>query len=100
MQSGWTLDLLGDAQDVGNREGIHWSRLLHFGAELGTKILTKDTDYGLVAGINDGYSTYGLFAELWFVRLELAKYTAELDRDPGTRGDARYAFSLRSSMTF
>ncbi|SMF76472.1 hypothetical protein [Pseudobacteriovorax antillogorgiicola] len=98
--SSWNLDILGDVQDMENRDGKHWSRLFHWGAEIGTKAFSKDHDYGAVVGINDGYGTWGLFADLWIARLEIAQYSVELDRNPGSREDARYGISLRTSMTF
>ena len=39
--SKWEMNLLADFQNLENQDGIHWSRLLHMGAELGTKVFPK-----------------------------------------------------------
>ncbi len=96
----WELNLLLDLQHIENSRGMHWSRLLHLGAELGTRVFTRDLDFGVTSGVHDGYLSYGLFADLWIFRLEFAKYGEELDLNPGERGDQRVALSLRTSMSF
>lgn len=72
---------IGEDDDIPKR--------LHMGLELQLpKILS------VRAGLNQGYSTYGLTLDLWIIKLDLASYTEEIGAHAGQRDDRRYVGQL------
>ena len=63
-------------------------------SHIGTEISVLDT-VGVTAGVNEGYPTAGLYADIYFVRLDLGMYTEEVGDRVGTRPDQRYMLRLR-----
>jgi len=96
----WNWDWYLDGQGLMNRGGINLVRLIHGGTELGYRLWSRDNDLGLVAGLNEGYTTYGLFADLWLLRLDVTNYAVEVGHYPGQIIDRRWGATLRTSMTF
>jgi hypothetical protein len=96
----WHLDLSLDVQDVANPESLNYFRLIHAGSELGRSYVSRDHDVGLLAGINEGYFTFGTFVDVFLARLTMSYYAVELGEYPGQRKDRRWALTLLSSMTF
>lgn len=94
------LDFSFDYQGMLNRHGVNILRLLHIGLEQGWSVFTKDHDYGVNLGLNEGYICGGFFVDAWFVRLDFSSYGVELGHTPGQRVDRRISFSLKSSLTF
>ena len=62
----------------------------HIGLELG--VLDA---FGMTAGLNKGYPTAGLYADVYFLRLDFGMYGEEVGERIGTRPDQRYFFRLR-----
>ena len=96
----WDWDFLADLQDITNRHGFNLLRLLHFGTEFGRSVFGRDHDFGITAGINEGYLCGGIFADLYIARLDVSSYAVELGHSPGQKIDRRLAASIRSTMTF
>jgi len=101
MAKAWTTDLFFDLHDVMNESDEDYIRHLHMGAEFGRRYFSRDNDFGVVVGVNEGYFTGGLFADLLFLRLDASVYSVESGYYAGQRdNDVRYSFSARSTMTF
>ncbi len=96
----WHWDFLLDIHDVTNPEALDFLRLVHLGTELGTSYISRDHDIGALAGINEGYFTFGSFIDLWVTRLNFSYYAVELGEYAGQRKDRRWGLTLLSSMTF
>lgn len=96
----WNLDFLADIQDLENRDGLNLLRLLHYGLEFGTSVISRDHDYGILLGVNEGYITTGVFLDLLLVRFDISNYAVEDAFNPGQDRDRRWAFSARTTMTF
>lgn len=94
------FDYSVDIQDLMNRRGVNNLRLLHLGTEFGTKVFSRDHDFGVTVGLNEGYVTAGLFIDLWVMRIDFINYTAELGESPGQKKDKRWGLAARSSITF
>ena len=58
---------------------------LHLGSELSVHDI-----FGITVGINQGYPTAGLYADIYLVRLDADTYTEEVGERVGTRPDTRY----------
>ena len=97
---GGDLDFLADLQGIVNRGGVNLLRLLHVGVEQGWSVFSRDHDYGITCGLNEGYFGGGFFVDAWLARLDFSSYGVELGHYPGQRVDRRMSFTLRSSMTF
>lgn len=100
---GGNLDLLADIQGLLNRDGGSYIRLLHLGIEQGWRVFfpkNGDHDYGVVAGINEGYFCTGFFVDLYIFRFDYANYGVELGHNAGQRPDRRESYALRTAMTF
>lgn len=98
--STWDLDWHAEYRDLLQREHQHFLRNLHLGAEVGRSYLSKDHDFGFLAGIQEGYITGGIFVDLWIARFDLSNYAVELGEVPGQRMDRRWAMSLQTSASF
>jgi hypothetical protein len=98
----WDLDLMGDFVDLMNREGQNLTRLTRLGAEFGRTLYggSKDHDFGLTAGLNEGYLSAGAFIDAWVMRFDVSHYAVELGELPGQRIDRRWAVSLQSNISF
>lgn len=96
----WHLDWFVDFQDLLNPDELQFLRTFHPGLEFGRSYRTKDHDLGLLAGLNEGYLTFGAFIDLWLLRLDAVSYGVELAEVPGQRQDRRTAFTARSSLYF
>jgi len=67
-----------DVRDVLNKSGENIYKRLHLGAELNFSNVV-----GVLGGINQGYTTYGLFFNSKIARLDAGIYTEELGKYPG-----------------
>lgn len=94
------LDYYLDIHSMTNRQGLSLLRLINTGFELGSSILSRDHDYGLLLGVNEGYISMGSFMDLYFIRLDLVNYGVELGHSPGQKLERRWALSARTSLTF
>ncbi len=94
------LDFLADYQDLLNRDGTSMLRHLHLGTELGASVVSRDNDYGIMMGINEGYLTYGTYFDIYIMRFDISHYVVELGESPGQIPDKIWAASMRSSITF
>lgn len=74
-----------DFQDVANNLEENLYKRLHAGAEISFLNVA-----GVMAGINQGYSTFGCFVNFKVVRLDLGVYKEELGSYPGELGDKRF----------
>lgn len=99
LGSKFNLDQYLDIHSLLNRDGLNLMRLVNFGAELGSSFFSRDHDYGLVAGFNEGYFAAGLFVDLFFLRLEAINYAVESGHGPGQEQDRRWGLSARSTIT-
>ena len=54
--------------------------------------------FGMTAGFNKGYPTAGLYADVYFLRLDFGMYGEEVGDRIGTRPDQRYFFRLRTGF--
>ena len=70
------------------------TKKLHLGTELSLALID------IRAGYNQGYLSYGLGVDLWFLQLDVAKYTAELGASAGQTPSERYQASLSLSLDF
>lgn len=94
------LDQYLDIHSLMNRDGLSFFRLLSLGAELGSSVFSRDHDYGVLLGLSEGYLSAGIFADLFFLRLEAVSYGVEMGHNPGQEQDRRWGLSARSTMTF
>lgn len=98
----WYWDWLVDVQNIDQA----WAgeldpfRTLHLGTELGVSYLSRDTDFGLQLGINEGYVSSGLYVDLFFSRFNFAYYAVELGEYAGQRKDRRWAMTMESTVSF
>ncbi|MES2801550.1 MAG: hypothetical protein V4654_03580 [Bdellovibrionota bacterium] len=70
------------------------TKKLHLGTELSLALID------IRAGYNQGYLSYGLGVDLWFLQLDVAKYTSELGATAGQTPNDRYQASLSLSLDF
>lgn len=70
------------------------TKKLHLGTELSFALID------VRAGYNQGYLSYGLGVNLWFLQLDVAKYTGELGASAGQTPSERYQASLSLSLDF
>lgn len=96
----FNLDYYLDIHSLTNRDGLNLLRLVNTGAELGSSVFSRDHDFGLLAGLNEGYFCTGFFADLLFLRLDVVNYGVELGHSPGQIPDRRWGVSARTTMTF
>jgi hypothetical protein len=96
----WHWDWYVDLQDLANRQGYNGTRLLHLGTEFGRSLFTRDHDIGLLAGLNEGWPTFGGFVDFWIARFDIVNYGVELGEVPGDRPDRRWGSTLRVATTF
>lgn len=98
----WYWDWLIEVQNIDQAASgqLDPFRTLHLGTELGLSYLSRDTDFGLQFGINEGYGTGGFYLDLFFSRLNFAYYAVELGEYAGQRKDRRWGVTLESAMTF
>ena len=96
----FNLDYYLDVHSLTNRDGLNLLRLVNTGAELGSSVFSRDHDFGLLAGLNEGYFCTGLFADLLFMRFDFVNYGVELGHTPGQSPDRRWGVSARTTMTF
>lgn len=68
---------IGEDRDIPKR--------LHMGVELALPMILS-----LRLGLNQGYFTYGVSADLWALKLDFASYTEEVGAHAGQRQDRRY----------
>lgn len=73
---------------------IEIGKKLHLGTELSIPGLD------IRAGFNQGYFTYGVGVDLFFMRLDAASYYEEMGVFPGQRAELRYAISLSVDLSF
>lgn len=71
-----------------------YGKKLHFGTELSIPFIT------IRAGINQGYTTYGLGLNLLIMDLDLAYYNEELGEYPGQDGQNRIMVGLKMDVGF
>lgn len=96
----FNLDFSYDIQDLENRQEVDFLRLIHWGLEIGTSVFSRDNDFGLLFGINEGYLTYGGYFDLFLFRIDITNYAVEQFILPGQEIDRRWAISAKTSITF
>ncbi len=74
-------------------QGEQIGKKIHLGAELGLPFVD------LRAGLNQGYTTYGVGVDVLFFRIDAATYTEELGVYPGQSPSARLEVGLSFSMS-
>lgn len=74
-------------------KNVQLGKKLHFGTELSLPLVD------LRAGVNQGYTTYGIGFDLWVMRFELASYTEELGVYPGQTPDSRIQIGLTMDLS-
>ena len=80
-------------KDATNATQQNIFKRIHFGAQI-----DYNNFMGVMAGINDGYPSYGAFINIKFIRIEGGQYSAELGKLPGDFRSLRYF--LRASVGF
>lgn len=95
----WFWDFSLDLQNL-TEEKLHFLRMLHLGTEIGRTYFTRDTDVGLLGGVNEGYFTIGGYLDILLARLTASYYAVELGEYPGQRKDRRWAISVLVASTF
>lgn len=70
------------------------TKKLHLGTELSLALID------VRAGYNQGYLSYGLGVDLWFLQVDLAAYTAELGAAAGQTPNERYQASVSLNLDF
>lgn len=70
------------------------TKKLHLGTELSLALID------LRAGYNQGYLSYGVGVDLWFLQIDVAKYTAELGASAGQTPSDRYQASVSLTLDF
>lgn len=79
------MKFLVDIRDIAGNTGLDEGKKIHFGTELSIAGIM-----GVVGGINQGYSTGGIYIDLHFLRMDLGSYAEEVGSQAGERGDVRY----------
>ena len=85
--------VLLDYHDILSKREDNWRKKIHFGSEI-----TVQEWIGVTGGLNQGYSTFGFYFDLFFFRLDAGMYTQEMGERVGTRGDSRYFFRMRAGF--
>lgn len=70
------------------------TKKVHLGTELSLALID------LRAGYSQGYLSYGLGLDLWFLQIDVAKYTAELGASAGQTRNDRYQASVSLVLDF
>ncbi len=83
------LKLLFDYRDALGSVEKNTRKKIHLGSEL--SVLDA---VGVTGGLNQGYPSFGMYTDLYLVRLDLGMYTEEVGSRVGTRPDSRYFFKL------
>lgn len=96
----WDLDYYADLLNIENRDHLNALRLFHTGFELGRSVFTRDHDYGITLGLNEGYFTGGIFFDIYILRFDISNYAVESGAVSGQSLDRRWAISMKSSLTF
>lgn len=87
------LRLLADYRDVLSARQKNPRLKTHLGAEL-----TVMNAVGIMGGLNQGYPSFGLYMDLYFVRIDLGSYTEEISHYAGRRPDTRYFARIRLGL--
>ncbi|MEI8025321.1 MAG: hypothetical protein WCI18_03130 [Pseudomonadota bacterium] len=87
------MRVLGDWLDITNAYGSPTFKRVHLGSEISLKDFI-----GFSAGLNQGYPTFGIFADIRILRMDFGRYTEEVGSKVGERPDTR--FFLRLSAGF
>lgn len=70
------------------------TKKLHLGTEVSLALID------IRAGYNQGYVSYGLGVDLWFLQVDVAAYTAELGATAGQTPNDRYQASVSLNLDF
>ena len=65
---------------------------------MGKSVFTNRHDFGLTAGINQGYLTGGVFLDLYLFRIDIANYGVETGYAPGQELERRWVDSCASYL--
>lgn len=84
-----TFGIYLDLRDVLGANTHGWAKRVHLGSEIAVL-----DNYGLTAGLNQGYPSAGLFVQLPFLRCDIGIYTEELGDKAGSRPDTRLFIKL------
>ncbi|MES2616008.1 MAG: hypothetical protein V4591_11410 [Bdellovibrionota bacterium] len=79
------VKLFADYRDVTNIQNEHYTKHTHLGMEYNLENI-----FAVMAGLNQGYLTYGVALNVKIVSLEAGSYTEEMGDRPGQTPDARY----------
>ena len=83
------LRLLADARDLTDVYGSNFRKKLQLGAHIDLA-----NRFGLAVGLRHGYPTAGVYADVYFLRVDFGSYTEELSDRVGRRPDQRLFSSL------
>ena len=96
MQPGTKMSNFGlhlDYRDVAAKTESNPYKRLHLGAEISLKGF-----FGISAGLNQGYPTFGMYADIRLLRVDIGTYTEEMGDRIGVRPDTRYFFNLTAGF--
>ena len=83
------IKLLLDFRDILDVTEMSVTKKIHIGTEI-----TVLNVIGMTAGLNQGYPTFGLYADTRVIRGDIGMYTEELGKRAGSRPDTRIFFKL------
>ena len=93
-----------DFMGFGFAAGLEYRHIMNQPVQLGKKVhMGLELSMPLVdvrAGFYQGYTSYGIGADLWVIHLDAAQYTIEKGVYPGQTPDNRYEISLSMQMGF
>lgn len=85
--------LLADYRDALSAVQTNPRLKTHLGAEL-----TVMNAVGITTGLNQGYPCFGVYLDLYFIRMDLGSYTEEISQHAGRRPDTRYFARIRVGL--
>ena len=96
FQPGTKMSNIGlnlDYRDVAGKTETDPYKRLHIGGEINLKGF-----FGITGGLNQGYPTFGIYADIRVLRVDIGTYTEEMGDRIGVRPDTRYYFNLTAGF--
>ena len=87
------VGLFLDYRDLANKTEKDSFKQVHIGTEISLKGF-----FGICAGLNQGYPTFGIYADIRVLRIDVGTYTEEMGDRIGVRPDTRYYFNLTAGF--
>lgn len=85
--------LLMDVRDLLGATKESDFKKIHIGSELAVGGIM-----GAAAGLNQGYPTFGLYADTKIIRVDIGSYGEEVGERAGERGDQRFYFRIKVGL--